>query len=156
MRFAIARLKSRRRREESLIHPLFSIKFETPYVVSCGKELVLNSLLGATLLLAGCSVFQKHTPAPKPAPPVVSQRPGLVIKPDLRPAGQVAMVNVAARFVVISFPPGSVPPVQSQLYVYRNGLKVGALKVTGPQRENDTVADIISGDIHLHDEVRTE
>jgi hypothetical protein len=86
----------------------------------------------------------------------MSQPPGLVIKPDLRSAGQVAMVNVAARFVVISFPPGSVPPVQSELNVYRNGLKVGTLKVTGPQRENNTVADIISGDIHLHDEVRAE
>ena len=35
-----ARLKSRRRRKKSLIKALFSRKFETPYVVSYGNELI--------------------------------------------------------------------------------------------------------------------
>ena len=43
-----------------------------------------------------------------------------------------------------------------RLSVYRNGLKVGEVKVTGPQHENDTVADIIAGDVQLHDEVRED
>ena len=110
-------------------------------------------LLGAALLLAGCV---HHQPAPNPAPPVGSQQPKAVIKPDLRASGRVAMVNAEARFVVISFPPGPVPPTDHRLSVYRNGLKVGEVKVTGPQRENDTVADIIAGDVQLHDEVREE
>jgi hypothetical protein len=42
-----ARLKSRRRRKESLIKALFSRKFETPYVVSFGNELFFNGLLKA-------------------------------------------------------------------------------------------------------------
>jgi len=110
-------------------------------------------LLGAILLLAGCA-HQK--PAPNPAPPAGSGQPKAVIKPDLRTSGRVAMVNAQARFVVISFPPGPVPPADHRLSVYRDGLKVGEVKVTGPQRENDTVADIITGDIQLHDEAREE
>jgi hypothetical protein len=110
-------------------------------------------LLGATLLLAGCI---HHKPAPNPAPPVRSQPPAAVIKPDLRTSGRVAMVNAEARFVVISFPPGPVPQTDHRLSVYRNGLKVGEVKVSGPQHENDTVADITAGDVQLHDEVREE
>ncbi len=110
-------------------------------------------LLGATLLLAGCV---NHKPAPNPAPPVRSQQPKAVIKPDLRASGRVAMVNAEARFVVVSFPPGPMPQTDHRLSVYRNGLKVGEVKVTGPQRENDTVADITAGDVQLHDEVREE
>jgi hypothetical protein len=37
-------LKSRRRREESLIDALFSREFETPYVVSYGNKLIFNAL----------------------------------------------------------------------------------------------------------------
>ncbi len=66
------------------------------------------------------------------------------------------MVNAQGRFVVISFPPGPVPPAQEHLNVYRNSQKVGEVKVTGPQRESDTVADIISGDLQINDEVRED
>jgi hypothetical protein len=118
---------------------------------------IVTGLLGATLMLAGCAVFQKHTPAPKPAPPpVTTQQPKPVVTPDFRAVGHVAMVNAEARFVVISFPNGPVPQRERHLNVYRDGQKVGELKVTGPQRESDTVADIVSGDVQLHDEVRTE
>jgi hypothetical protein len=44
-RAAKARLKSRRRRTESLIKALFSRNFETPYVVSYGNELFFNGPL---------------------------------------------------------------------------------------------------------------
>ena len=114
---------------------------------------IFFALLGANLLLTGC-VLPHPPPPPRPAAPVVSQSSGPVIKPDLQTAGQVAMVNAAARFVVISFSAGSTPRTGRQLYVFRNGLKVGELRITGPQRENDTVADIISGNIQLYDEVR--
>jgi len=66
------------------------------------------------------------------------------------------MVNGAARFVVVTFPVGTVPPVDQRLNVYRNGLKVAEVKVTGPQRDNDTVADIVSGEVQLHDEVKAD
>jgi hypothetical protein len=110
-------------------------------------------LFCATLLLAGCV---HHKAALNPVPPVTSQPPKAVIKADLRTSGQVAMVNAEARFVVLSFPPGPVPQTDHRLNVYRNGLKVGEVKITGPQHENDTVADIIAGNVQLHDDVRDE
>lgn len=115
--------------------------------------------LGAALLLAGCA---HHKPAAQPAPPV-SPAPETskavakpVIKPDLQVTGQIAMVNAQAHFVVINFPPGPVPQPGQHLNVYRNGQKVGEVAVTGPQREYDTVADIVTGDIQVHDEARAE
>jgi len=86
----------------------------------------------------------------------MNPQPKTIIKPDLRVSGQVAMVNPEARFVVISFPPGSVPQTGQRLNVYRNGLKVGEVAVTGPQHENDTVADISAGDVQVHDDARAE
>ena len=111
-------------------------------------------LLGAALLLAGCA-HRADQPNPA-APPVRTQQPKTVIKPDLQASGRVAMVNGEAHFVVLSFPPGPMPQTDHHLGVFRNGLKVGEVKVTGPQHENDTVADIITGEIQLHDEVRED
>lgn len=109
-------------------------------------------VLCATVLLAGCM----HR-TPKPAGPAAAapqtQSPRPVIQPDLRVAGQVAMVNADARFAVISFPGGPVPEKGRMLNVYRGGTKVGQLRVTGPQVENNTVADILSGDVQARDQV---
>jgi PBP1b-binding outer membrane lipoprotein LpoB len=109
-------------------------------------------LLVAALLLTGCL---HHEPASNQIPAGGQSSPA-IIKPDLRTSGQVAMVNAEAHFVVLSFPPGPVPQTDHHLNVYRNGLRVGEVKVTGPQHENDTVADIVTGDVQLHDEVREE
>jgi len=114
-------------------------------------------LFAATLLLTGCF---HHKPAPQSAPAIVIQQSSPtakpVIKPDLQMAGQVAMVNTEARFVVITFPPGPMPAAGRRLNIYHNGLKVGEVTVTGPQHESDTVADITTGDVQLHDEARTD
>jgi hypothetical protein len=108
----------------------------------------------ATLLLAGCA---HNAPASNPSmSPGNAPPPRAIIKPDLQTSGQVAMVNSEARFVVLSFPPGPVPQPDQRLNVYRNGLKVGEVKVSGPQHENDTVADIVAGDVQVRDEVRSE
>lgn len=64
------------------------------------------------------------------------------------------MVNKSARFVVLNFPIGEVAPRGQRLNVYRNGLKVAEVQVTGPQRENNTVADILTGSPEVNDEVR--
>jgi PBP1b-binding outer membrane lipoprotein LpoB len=110
-------------------------------------------ILTAALFLAGCSsqgpASNSHAyPTAAPTAPV--------IKPDLRVTGQVAMVNSEARFVVLSFSVGQTPQPDQHLSVYRNGLKVGEVKVTGPQHDNDTVADIITGDVQVQDEVRED
>ena len=42
-----------------------------------------------------------------------------------------------------------------RLDVYRGGLKVGELLVTGPQQGDSTVADITAGEAQKGDEVRS-
>jgi hypothetical protein len=88
------------------------------------------------------------TPEPPPKKPV--------IKADLPAWGDVVKINSAARFVIVAFEAGTVPPVGQQFNVYRAGTKVGEIRITGPQQENDTVADIVSGDLQLHDEARAQ
>ena len=66
------------------------------------------------------------------------------------------MVNPGARFVVMTFPLGGLPAKGLRLNVYRNGVRVAQVAVTGPQRDNNTVADIISGEAQLNDEVRAD
>jgi hypothetical protein len=68
--------------------------------------------------------------------------------------GRVASVNTGLNFVVLTFPIGQVPPIDAQLYVYRNGARAAEVKVTGPQKEDNTVADIVSGTVLAGDEVR--
>jgi len=78
-----------------------------------------------------------------------------VLTPDLRLTGTVVSVNPVGRFVVLRFPGGRLPAVGQPLAVYRDGLRVGELKVTGPQREEHIVADITAGEVRVGDEVRS-
>jgi hypothetical protein len=64
--------------------------------------------------------------------------------------------NRESRFVVVNFQAGSVPPVNRRLNVYRDGLKIGEVKITGPQEENNTVADIVTGAPQKNDDVRED
>jgi len=68
--------------------------------------------------------------------------------------GKVVRFNSEGRFVVLNFPIGHLPGVDQRLNVYRQGLKVGEVKVTGPQRDDNTVADIVAGEAQVGDEVR--
>jgi hypothetical protein len=68
--------------------------------------------------------------------------------------GKVSSANLNLKFVVLTFPVGQMAEVNQRLGVYRAGLKVGELNVTGPQRDDSTVADIIAGEAQTGDEVR--
>ncbi len=70
--------------------------------------------------------------------------------------GRVASVNSQARFVVLTFPIGVLPPAQQRLSAYRNGLKVGEIQITRWQIDNNAVADILTGECRVGDEVRQE
>jgi hypothetical protein len=69
-------------------------------------------------------------------------------------SGRVASAN--SNFAVLTFPFGNVPANGQELNVYREGKKVGELRVTGPQRDINTVADIVSGEAKVNDEVRRD
>jgi hypothetical protein len=68
--------------------------------------------------------------------------------------GKVALVRTAERFVVLNFPVGRLPVIDQRLNVYRGGLKVGEVKVTGPQYDDNVVADLVAGDSEVGDQVR--
>ena len=88
---------------------------------------------------------EQHTAAPS--------KEKVTVTLDTSFSGKVATVNSAARFVVLSFPVGHLPPLDQHLNVNRRGVKVAELKVTGPQLDENIVADIVSGDALAGDEV---
>jgi len=101
------------------------------------------AILCGMALLAGCASPKSDKAKSKP-----------VITADFRPVGKVAMVDGPGHFVVVSFEPGAVPKAGTQLNVYHAGGKVGEIKVTGPESNNNTVANIEAGEIQVGDETR--
>jgi hypothetical protein len=107
--------------------------------------------LGVAFLAVGCAHKE-----PAPAKPAAAKPSAPVITPDLRPLGQVATVNLEGRFAVLSFENSPMPTLNEQLGIYRGGAKVGEVKITGPQKENNVVADIVAGEPRVHDEVKPD
>lgn len=70
--------------------------------------------------------------------------------------GKVASVNPILRFVVIDFYLSRLPQIGQPLSVYRQGQKVGEVKVTGPEQSRNIAADITAGDAKVGDEVRSD
>jgi len=115
---------------------------------------ILIGFLCGAVLLAGCA---RHKLTADPISGTPSKPGKTVVTPDLKPVGKVAMVNLQARYVVVNFQIGAAPQPEHKLNVYRNGLKVGELKVDGRwQRDNNTVADLIAGEAQVNDEVRED
>ncbi|HWY77055.1 MAG TPA: hypothetical protein VN281_15635 [Verrucomicrobiae bacterium] len=126
------------------------------------------ALLGGTLL-SGCAMPSwlayhplppahpaDETSAPSPRPTnAPAEPPKFTVTPVTTPNGKVVRVNENARFAVLNFPVGTMPGIESRLNVYRHGLKVGEVKVTGPQQDDNTVADIVTGEVQVGDELRT-
>jgi hypothetical protein len=114
-----------------------------------------NNFLFVVLLVAlaasGCSWFKRHSSTAKPAP--ASQT---IVTPDPSLEAKVISVNTVGRFVVLGFPGGQLPKLQQALFIYHAGLKVAEVKITGPQQENNIVADLVSGAAKVGDTVRDE
>lgn len=106
-------------------------------------------------LLAGC-----RGPASREASLLPSTagatwtEPQVIVTPGSSLSGTVARVNPQGTYAIMSFPIGSVPAVNQYLEVFRNGLKVGDIKVTGPQREYNIAGDLVAGQAQAGDEVR--
>lgn len=122
---------------------LTALKMKTP---------VLLTALLAALAASGCSGMKPRSTAARPT----AAAPARIITPDLSLAARVLSVNTVGRFVVLGFPASQMPGMDQTLFLYRDGLKVAQVKVTGPQQDNNTVADLISGDAQVGDTVRDE
>jgi hypothetical protein len=100
--------------------------------------------------LSGClAPAGEHTAATN-APAGASK---LIVTADSGLSGTVSWVNADWRFVVLTFPVGQMPALEQRLSVYRRGLKVGELKVSGPQQDDSIVADITAGEAARGDTV---
>lgn len=108
-------------------------------------------LLAGALAAAGCA--GRSGAASGKALPAYQ---GLIVTPEAGATGTVVLVNPAARCVVLNFPLSRMPAVERRLSLYRRGLKVGEVKVTGPRREGNIVADLVAGEAELGDEARAE
>ncbi len=126
--------------------------------------------LGSALLL-GCrtpkTTENRDAEAPQPArqraavisPRAAQQLPTSTtpaVTPVTESAGKVASVNPALRFVVIDFAFNPAPRVDERMAVYRQGQKVGEVRISRQARAGIIAADITTGDVRVGDEVRPE
>lgn len=136
-------------------------------------------LLLAGFWLAGCADQPKpvdfpappgpsHSTASLPAPPPVAApvkalvavktnappRRIPIVTPDLGLSGKVIRVNDQSRVVVVEFPLGKFPGAGKPLNVYRDDLKVGELRATRWQQDQNQAADLVAGEAKVGDTVR--
>lgn len=128
------------------------------------KFVVYLSAALVVMGLAGCS-WGKHKTQKPPSMVDLSHSTAkagstnapsdkFLVTPDTGLRGRVASVNENLRFVVLTFPLGQLPSTDARMNVFRNGSIVGEVKITGPQRDDNSVADIVLGDAQKGDEVR--
>jgi len=120
---------------------------------------VLAMLLGGSVFLAGCA-GKKGGSATVAKPGQVGTAAAappeqkLIVTPSDSRTGKVVKLNPVGRFVVLNFPVDQVPAPEQVMAVYRRGLKVGEVRITGPQLDDNIVADLIAGEANAGDEVR--
>ncbi len=114
----------------------------------------MKNLVPIGLIVAGmCAGCASHNGA-LPNTPAASVPPAVIITPDNSISGNVVLYDSAGRFVVVNFPAGQMPAMGQILFLYRAGLKTAEVKITGPQGYGNIVADLLTGDVKVGDEVR--
>ncbi len=134
----------------------------------------LSLALSISLGLAGCTSTKSTDPetsrtpitptntkggglsrTPAPGQPDSSTNSPAEPSPVVLPtSGRIHSVNPGLQFVVIDYTLGGTPPLQSLLPVYRANLKVGQVRLTGPERNGFVAADVVEGALLVDDEVR--
>ena len=106
--------------------------------------------------MSGCAGKKSAKPQGAAVGGAASAQQKLIVTPDDSLAGKVAMVNQGFRFVVLNFPVGHLPAPEQHLNLYRRGVKVGEVKVTRQQYDDNMVADLLTGDAEVGDEAREQ
>lgn len=114
------------------------------------KMLLPIAWVVAGMLLTSCA---SHRPAPVAMP---TNSDAAIVTPSNALGGKVVAFNEAGRFVVLNFAASQMPRRDQTLFLYRAGLKVAEIKITGPQNDDNTVADIVTGEAQMGDEVREQ
>jgi hypothetical protein len=113
-------------------------------------------LLMGLAVVGGCGKSQSNGNTTKKKPAGVVGTTNDVSNPSFSAIGKIVSANATARFVVISYPLTTIPREGQRLNVYRSGLKVGEVKVTGLRQESNIVADIVAGDAQTGDDVHMD
>jgi hypothetical protein len=135
--------------------------------ISLNKQSAMRAILMLVLsgaLLVGCkhpkpsdaAAAPSQTPATKRTDKKSGETKGTAAQasPIMEAAGKVASVNPELRFVVIDFALNPVPKVDQRMSVYRQGQKVGEVKISSQARNSIIAADITAGEAKIGDEVR--
>ena len=113
-------------------------------------RLICWLLLSVVLAAAGCGTWKSSRGTTKPA------KSETIVTPGDGLTGRVSLVNKSSRYAIVNFPVGRLPASGQLLAIYRNGLKVGEVKVNGPQMDNLVTADLVTGDCRTGDEARLQ
>jgi len=112
-------------------------------------------LILSAALLGGCASSEpKFTEVPGVTTGAKAPADPVVVKTDEVLTGRVVSANARGRFAILNFPITRMPAVGDVLQVYRSGLKVGEVKISGPQKDDSIVADVVTGEAKTGDEVR--
>jgi hypothetical protein len=114
------------------------------------KSSALLFLLTAGILVSGCASHKPKSSAPAP------KADSVIITPDTSLSAKVVRYNSVGRYVVLSFPIGQMPKANQAFSLYRDGLKVGEIKIDTWQRDNFAVADLVTGEAQAGDEARDQ
>lgn len=116
------------------------------------RQLVI-CYLALLILACGC----RGTGGKPQTPANVASSPGggMIVTPAHVLSGKVVRVNPNSRFVVLSFPLGRMPGLEQRMDIYRSNLKVGEIRITGPQRDDKIVADLLAGEAAVGDSAKT-
>jgi hypothetical protein len=108
----------------------------------------------AALVSSGCAAKRGDSSKAAGAQKAGATTAKLIVTPEIQVVGTVVKVNGRAGFVVLNFPAGHLPAKDVSMSVYRRGSKVGEVKISGWQLEDDVVADLVTGDVQVGDEAR--
>jgi|SRR5215471_2925947 len=116
------------------------------------------AVLAGVLVISGCAGKRNAQPQGPDHARTGTTSPSqkLVVTPATALVGKVVQVNTAGRFVVLNFPLGRLPALEQRMNLYRGGLKVGEVKITGPQDDDNIVADLLTGDSVAGDQARND
>ena len=114
------------------------------------KTLLLLSLLMSGILVSGCASHHQKQATPTPGASKT------IVTPDASLAAKVVQYNSTGRYVVLSIPAGKLPKAGQSLFIYHNGLKVAEVKTDEWQLNSYVVADMVTGDAQIGDEVRDQ
>ena len=116
-------------------------------------------ILSSSFLWAGCGLLNSPDAVPARSgagAPARGAAQSRTLTPVIEPIGHVVVVRSDLRFVVIDFFLSQTPKVDQHLGIYRDGRKVGDVKVSEQNNVSFVAADIVAGEAKVGDEVRPD